>query len=132
MELIKSIPGIGEQTALNFVVYTRNFTAFDTANHLACYAGVAPFPDESGTIVRRAKISGFANKKLKRLLHLAAMAAIRVQGELRNYYIRKVSEGKNKMLVLNNVRNKLIHRMFAVLERQEPYVSVKVEQSLAL
>ncbi|PRY25892.1 hypothetical protein CLV58_13627 [Spirosoma oryzae] len=36
------------------------------------------------------------------------MAAIRVKGELQDYYQRK--EGKHKMLVLNAVRNKLIHR----------------------
>ena len=130
-ELIKSIPGIGEQTALHFIVYTKNFTTFHTANHLACYAGVAPFPDESGTIVKRARVSSLANHKLKKLLHLAAMAAIRCKGELRDYYIRKVTEGKNKMLVLNNIRNKLIKRMFVVLKNRTPYQPVKSQEALA-
>lgn len=34
-----------------------------------------------------------------------AMSAICVKGELQDYYKRKVGEGKNKMLVLNAVRN---------------------------
>lgn len=129
-ELIKSIPGIGEQTALHFIVYTKNFTTFDTPNHLACYAGVAPFPNESGISIKRSRTSSLANQKLKKLLHLAAMAAIRCKGEIRDYYLRKVKEGKNKMLVLNNVRNKLIKRMFAVLKSNKPYSIVKSNATL--
>lgn len=121
-ELLSSIPGIGRQNALAFIVYTQNFKNFDNAKHLACYAGVAPFPNESGTIVKRARVSKLANLKLKSLLHMAAMSCIRAKGELREYYIRKVKEGKNKMLVLNNVRNKLIERMFSVIKRQTEYV----------
>lgn len=131
VSLLKSIPGIGLQNALQFIVYTRNFTAFETVNHLACYAGVAPFPNESGTIIKKTRVSGFANKKLKKLLHLAAMAAIRSDGELKEYFIRKVKEGKSKMLVLNNIRNKLIGRMFAVIKRKKPYISNNLEIKFA-
>lgn len=49
------------------------------------------------------------------------MSAIRVKGEIQDYYLRKVAEGKNKMLVLNAVRNKLIHRVCAVVHNQKKY-----------
>lgn len=120
--LLKSVPGIGQQNALNFMVYTQNFTLFESADHLACYVGVVPFPNQSGTMIKRDRVSPFANKKLKKLLHLAAMAAVKAPGELKEYYIRKVKEGKNKMSVLNAVRNKLVKRMFAVIQRQSPYM----------
>jgi transposase len=119
--LLRSITGVGPQVALEFIVYTHNFRLFSSPKQLACYAGVAPFPNESGTITKRSRVSNYANKKLKKLLHLAAMAASRAKGELRDYYIRKVKEGKNKMAVLNAIRNKLVHRMFAVIRRQTPY-----------
>jgi transposase len=122
VELIKTIPGVGEQTAINMLVSTQNFTLFKSAKHLACYAGVVPFLNESGTIVKRARVSKMANQKLKKLLHLAAMAAIRTKSDLKAYYIRKVTEGKNKMSVLNAVRNKIVHRIWAVLQRQTPFV----------
>ena len=57
----------------------------------------------------------------KAMFHLTAMSAIRVKGELQDYYQRKVKESKNKMLVLNAVRNKLIHRLYAVVKRGEKY-----------
>jgi len=127
LKLLTSIPGIGRQTALNFIVYTRNFTLFKNFKHLACYAGVAPFPNESGNMIKKARVSNLANKKLKKLLHLASMACIKAKGELKEYYIRKVKEGKNKMLVLNNLRNKLVKRMYAVINRNTEYISIKTE-----
>jgi transposase len=56
-----------------------------------------------------------ANKKLKCLLHMGAMAAIAFDPELKAYYKRKVAEGKNKMSILNAVRNKLVLRIAAVV-----------------
>ena len=85
-------------------------------------------------MAKRERISKLANQKLKKLIHLAAMASVRVKGELKDYFIRKVKEGKNKMLVLNAIRNKLIQRMFAVIKRQSPYTqeiySIKKEINL--
>ena len=122
MDLLQSIPGVGKQTAMQFIIYTQNFKKFESAKHLACYAGVVPFLNESGTVVKRARISKMASLKLKSLLHLAAMSAIRMKSELKDYYIRKVSEGKNKMTVLNAVRNKIVHRIWAVIQRQSAFM----------
>jgi transposase len=127
VNLLKSIPGVGLQSALNFIVYTKNFTMFNSSAHLACYAGVVPFPNQSGGMHKRDRISSFANKKLKKLLHMAAMAATKVNGEIKQYYIRKVKEGKNKMSVLNAIRNKLVKRMFAVIQRKSPYLPIQEE-----
>jgi hypothetical protein len=41
------------------------------------------------------------------------MSAISSKGELRDYYLRKVEEGKNKMAIINAVRNKISHSLFA-------------------
>lgn len=122
INLMKGIPGVGKQTALQFIIYTQNFTMFESAKHLACYAGVVPFQNESGTVVKRARISKMASQKLKSLLHLAAMSAVRSKSEMKAYYIRKVAEGKNKMSVLNAVRNKIVQRIWAVIQRQTPFL----------
>ncbi|KAA6312603.1 hypothetical protein EZS27_036495 [termite gut metagenome] len=59
---------------------------------------------------------------MQSLLHMGALtAATRSKGELHEYYLRKVAEGKNKMSVLNAVRAKLIHRMFAVIRNNKVY-----------
>lgn len=121
-ELLVSIPGVGPQLAHNFILSTNNFIDFTSAKQLACYAGVVPFENASGTIIKRPRVSKMANQKLKHLLHLTALCAIRGKGELQAYYIRKVQEGKNKMSVLNAIRNKIVHRIMAVITRQTPFI----------
>lgn len=121
-ELVTSVPGIGTATATEIVIATNEMKTITDPKKMACHAGVAPFNYQSGSSVRgRPGVSQHARKRLKSLFHLGAMAAIRVSGELQDYYQRKVQEGKNKMLVLNAVRNKLIHRVYAVVARGEKY-----------
>jgi len=132
LALLTSIPGIGRQNALQFIAQTDNFTRFESAKHLACYAGVVPFPYQSGTMIRKDRVSHFANRKLKTLIHLAAMSATRIKGEFQTYYIRKVKEGKNKMAVINAIRNKLIHRMFSIIIRQTPYIKLTTNESIKI
>ena len=97
--LMTSVPGIGAVTATEVVIATNEFKTITDPKKMACHAGVAPFEYKSGTSVRgRPGVSQHARKRLKSLFHLAAMSAIRVKGELQDYYQRKVKEGKNKML----------------------------------
>ena len=124
-ELVQSIPGIGPQTASYLLIVTKGFTCFENARQLACYAGVAPFPYQSGSSIKgRNKVSHLADKKLKSLLNMCALNAKKYDYQIKIYFNTKVEEGKNKMLVLNNIRNKLLHRVFAVIKRQQPYVNL--------
>ena len=122
-DLLTSIVGIGQIIALNTIVQTHNFTMITEARKFSCYCGVAPFKNESGTSIRKGtRISFYGHKGLKKILNFGAMNAVKTDPQLKAYYQRKVKEGKNKMSVLNAVRNKLIHRMFAVINRGTPYV----------
>ena len=113
---------IGPTTAGHLLVVTNEFKNFNCPKKFACYAGTAPFENSSGTSIRgKSHVSPYANKDTKKLLHMAALSAINMQNELAVYYQRKVSEGKNKMAVINAVRNKLIKRIFAVVERGAKY-----------
>ena len=66
-------------------------------------------------------MSHFAMKKIKSLLHMGASVAIQYDPEMKTYYENRVAEGKNKMSTLNIVRNKIVYRMFAVINRQSPF-----------
>jgi len=129
---VKSIKGVGEVTAVAFLVYTKGFTSFENGKELSCYCGVVPFiKKKSGiSITSKPRVSAFANKKLKCLLHMCALSAIKFDPDLKAYYERKVLEGKNKMSVINAVRNKLVLRMFAVLRDDRDFVE-KYERKCA-
>lgn len=121
-KLIQSIPGIGQQIAAYVLIVSRGMESFSTPRQFACYSGCAPFEHSSGTSVRgKTKVHFLANRKMKMLLHMAAINAITFNEELKTYYQRKVAEGKNPMSVLNAVRFKLICRIFSVIKRNEEY-----------
>jgi transposase len=121
-ELLQSIKGIGWVIAANMISSTLNFKRFKEARKFNCYAGLAPFNYQSGTSIKgRARVSHLANKDLKTLLNLAACCSIRCDEEMKQYYQKRVSEGKRKMSCLNIIRSKLVARMFAVIKRQTPY-----------
>ena len=123
-ELLTSIDGIGEKVAVKMIVETNAFKDFDNGRQFCCHAGVAPFRYDSGSSIRsRNKVSNQADKSIKSFLHMVALVvATRMkEGELREYYLRKVAEGKNKMSVLNAVRAKLVLRMFAVIKNNNFY-----------
>jgi len=124
-KLLISVRGIGEIVAYYLIAFTANFTTFSNARAFACYAGIAPFGNSSGTIKGTPKVHPFANKQLKTLLNLAAMSAIQQRGEYQIYYIRRVNElGKSKMSTMNIICNKIIYRAFAVIQRETPYVDL--------
>lgn len=121
-DLVTSVKGIALINAVMMLIHTGNFTRFDTARQIACYTGVAPFGDTSGTSrKKRERISSLANKEMKALLTQAARCAVIHDPDLRSYYHRKLQQGKNERLVINNVRNKLVHRIFAVVKNKKPY-----------
>ena len=53
---------------------------------------------------------------------MASLTAVKLDADLKAYYERKVAEGKNKMSVLNAVKNKLLARVIAVVNKQVEYV----------
>jgi hypothetical protein len=67
---------------------------------------------------------------LKSTLHMAAISSIRYVPELKEYYQRKVAQGKSKMSVINAVRNKLLQRVLAVVKRGTPYLENYAEFDL--
>lgn len=120
--LMQSVPGIGLQTAVYMLIASRGMQSFDSPRQFACYSGCAPFEHQSGVSVRgKSRVHFIANRKIKSLLHMAALSAVAFNEELKTYYKRKVQEGKNKMSVLNAVRFKLICRIFSVVKRGELY-----------
>lgn len=122
--LITSIIGVGSVTSLYMIVFTQAFTKFETWRKFASYCGIAPFENSSGTSVRgKTKVSHLANKEIKSLLDQCAKTALQFNPEMKQYYERRVANGKNKMSTINVIRNKIVARIFAVVKRGSPYVN---------
>lgn len=120
--LVTSVSGIGKVTAAQVIITTNEFKDIKDPKKYACYSGVAPFTKESGLFKGKAHVSHMANKKVKTLLHMSALVAIQHDADLKEFYQRKTDqEKKNKMSVINAVRNKLILRIFACVNQNKKY-----------
>lgn len=129
-QLLTSIRGIGSINAISTIIHTNNFEAFETARQYACYLGIAPFSLSSGTSVRgKTQVSHMGAKLLKADISQAAKSAIVWDKELKEYYERKIKEGKAFGVVLNAVKFKLVCRMFAVVRRGTPFVELNTYKS---
>ncbi|HET8685716.1 MAG TPA: IS110 family transposase [Methanosarcina sp.] len=126
--LIQSVNGIGPVISAFLLVTTANFSSFDDGRKYACYAGVAPFEHSSGISIKgKTAVSHLANKRMKTLLYNAANTAAIYDPELKKYYHRKKSEGKDHKLIMNAICCKLIYRVFAVVKRQSAFVTLYKE-----
>jgi transposase len=121
--IVTSVENVGPVIATAVIIETNEFRRFDNAKQFACYTGVAPFEYTSGTSIKgKARVSHMANKPLKSLFHIAAISSVSRPGEMKNYFDRKVAEGKNKMLVINAIRNKIILRIFACVRQDHVFI----------
>lgn len=123
-KLARSVVGIGSITSAYMIATTNNYTSFKDSRKYACYCGIAPFPNRSGTRTGNVRVSHIANKKMKSLFSNCIMTAIVYDPEISMYYKKKREEGKRAGVVLNAIKNKLIQRVFAVVKRQTPYVKL--------
>lgn len=125
-DLLLTVDGVAEVGASHLIAITEGFTRFTDPRELACHAGYAPFPHTSGSSIRgKASTSKQSHKGLKTVLHMGAKSVIQRKGELQDYYLRKVAEGKKRITVLHAVANKIIHRVCAVIARGTPYIGHK-------
>ena len=123
-KLLISIPGIGMINAVMTIIATGNFTRFQTARQYAKFSCVCPLKKQSGTTVKGAdRVTKVGHNEIKTVLTEGARSAIHHDANLKAYYERKRAEGKSHGCVMNAVKFKLICRMFAVIQRQTPYVN---------
>lgn len=107
--VLVGIKGVGPGTAAAVLAYLPEAVLGD-AKAAACYAGVHPSIEASGQSYA-SRMSKRGCPELRRYLYMAAMAAIRGEGEMRAYYLRLVGRGKAKKAALGAVMHKLLRRM---------------------
>ena len=122
--LIESVPGFGLITASYLLIITQCFTILCNSRKLANFGGVAPHPHTSGSSVKgKTRVSHVADKKLKALLSNGTGSLLQYNKEMKQYYERMVAKGKHENLVRNNIKNKMLHTVCAVVKRGTPYIT---------
>jgi len=122
LTLLKTIPGIGDKTALMLLVFTDGFNRFESYKELCSYAGITPIIRQSGSSVNgRPRISKMGNPKLRSLLFVCSFNACKFNKACKALFDRLVAKGKSKKLALIAVCNKLLKQVFSIVKNRLPY-----------
>lgn len=124
VRLVKSIPGVGDKLAATIVSEIGDAKQFGDAKQLVAFAGLDPGVYSSGQFVTTSnRITKRGSKRLRRALYLAVLCGIRgrVNKKLRAYYDKKREEGKPYKVTVIACANKLLHHIYAILKKGQPY-----------
>jgi transposase len=121
LDLVLSVPGIGERTALALIVRMPELGRI-SREQAAALAGLAPFDDDSGTHKGQRHIAG-GRSRLRRSLYAAALpAAFRWNKALIDLYARLIARGKAHNAALVACARKLLIYANTVVARGTPWV----------
>lgn len=120
--LLTSIIGVGQTTAVIFLGELSSAAQFDKCRQLEVFCGIAPRLHESGSSIRsRSKISKIGNSRIRSALYMPALSAIRSNPIFREFATRLKSAGKPGKVIVCAVMRKLLRLMFAILKSGKPF-----------
>jgi transposase len=120
-DLVLSIPGIGERTALALIIRMPELGRI-SREEAAALAGLAPFDDDSGLHKGQRHIAG-GRSRLRRSLFAAALpAAFRWNRALVALYARLAAAGKSHKAALIACARKLLIYANTVVQRGTPWI----------
>lgn len=121
LALLTSIPAVGPPVGCSLLAILQGHT-FVSAEQLAAYVGVVPVERQSGTsLVGRARLSKAGPARVRAVLSMAAVVAIRYNLHVKSLYERLLARGKTKMSALGAAMRKLVHLCFGVIKTRQPY-----------
>ncbi|MDE1767401.1 MAG: IS110 family transposase [Patescibacteria group bacterium] len=113
---LAAIHGCGMVTACSIIAEVITVKRFKNKHHFSMYAGIAPTPHSSG---RKNKMhtNPFGNRQLNKAIHTIALGQIAVKGDPRGkeYYQRKLKEGKTKLWALRCLKHQIAKVVFQKL-----------------
>ena len=120
LDLVMSIPGIGERTALALLVRMPELGRV-SREEAAALAGLAPFDNDSGQYKGQRRIAG-GRARLRRSLFAAALpAAFRWNKAVMALYARLIAAGKAHNAALVACARKLLIYANTVVQRGTPW-----------
>ena len=126
-KIVQSIPGIGEKIAATIISEIGEIDRFSHPKKLVAFAGVDPSVHSSGKFTATTnRITKRGSSRLRHALYLAVLCGIRSSRnkKLKEFYDKKKSEGKPAKVAIVACINKLLHWVYALLNRKETFQDI--------
>ena len=122
LDLLRSIPGIGEIAALWVLAELPSVQQFRAAKVAARFGGLDPQERSSGSSVRgRTHLSKQGNVNLRRALFLPAISAKSCNPIVKDLFDRLLARGNCKMSAIGACMRKLLMLAYGVLKSRRPF-----------
>ncbi len=116
LDILLSIEGIGEITALHFLAEIQDIKRFQSYKQLIAYAGLDPAVYESGNFKGKSKISKRGNRHLRRVVWLMSINVIRHNPIFWSYFERRKRQGLPYKKAVLATAHKLLRIIYALLK----------------
>jgi transposase len=120
-DLIESIDGIGPTTSATLLAETPHIDQFESSKALAAFAGVCPQLQQSGRSVSKSRTTKIGNREIRKVLYMAALAALRSNAVIKAFADRLRERGKRNMEIIVATMRKLLVLVFGVLKTRRPF-----------
>ena len=106
--------GVGPVVAGRILADVGDVARFTDRNRFASWTGTAPLDASSGEQIRH-RLSRAGNRRMNRVLHIAATTQIRNDTPGRAYYRRKIAEGKTPMEAMRCLKRRISDAVYRQL-----------------
>jgi transposase len=121
LEILRSIKGVGPNTAIPFLAEAGEVKNFTSSKKLIAFTGLDPSIHQSGKFVGVSKLSKRGNRHLRRVIYLMATSVVAHNAFFKAYFQRRKKEGLPPQKALFAVAHKLLRVIFAMLSRRTPF-----------
>jgi transposase len=105
---IQTIPGLGFITIITLIAETNAFSLIENSKQLCSYSGFDIVHNQSGLTKGKSKMSKRGNRFIRRALYMPALAAIRFNPTLKDFYSKLIERNKIKKIGVAAVARKML------------------------
>ncbi len=122
MNIITSVPGIGDVSAAHFLAEIESIDRFERYQNLIAFCGTDPSIYESGSMHKRGRITKRGSASLRKYIYLMATGVIRCNPYFKAFYDKKRQQGFPHRKAMVALMNKIIKTLFAMLKKKEMFI----------
>jgi transposase len=132
-ELLVSIPGIAQVSAMQLLAELSTLPSDLTVREWVAHSGLDPAHEISGSSVRKAsRISRAGNRHLRRALYMPALVASRCDPHTKFFFERLLARNKARLQAFIAVARKLLHAIYGIFRSGMMYEGAKLFPSITL
>jgi transposase len=120
-EVITSLPGMGFRLGAEFLAAIGDPASIGSADQLAAWAGLAPVSRDSGKRTGRLHTPKRYSRRLRRVMYMSALTAIRCDPASKAYYQRKRDEGKRAIPATICLARRRTNVLYALIRDNRPW-----------